>query len=795
MGNNLDKINQLQSQLDVLLERHEQYFQEIQQLQNEIYFIRNDEDLESAEFVENVPILAEIPDISEPKIVFGNEKVEQFTPSLPVSPIVENQKKPRTTSSLEKFVGENLINKIGILITVIGVAIGAKYSIENDLISPLTRIILGYVAGIALLGVGMKLKAKYLNYSAVLVSGAIAIMYFITYFAYAFYDLMPPTVAFILMFVFTAFTVLSALKYDKPIIAHIGLVGAYAIPFLLSDGSGNVKILFSYIAIINLGILVLSFKKDWKSLFYVAFALTWIIVLAWFIDSFKVDLHYELTWIFISIYFVQFYICFLAYKLIKKEKFEIVNIIFLLFNSFIFYGLGFALMTDLKNGEELLGLFTLLNAIIHFVVSAFIYKRKLADKNLFYLISGLVLVFITIAVPVQLDGNWVSLLWIGQATLLFWIGRTKNVPVYEKLSYILMILACISLWQDNNFFYENVSYQEESAFSTPIFNIMFLTNALFIGAFSLIYYLFTNKKYPSPFAEDGALRRLFLVGLPAIIIILSYFIFQSEIAMYMDQLFNKSLIVVKGSSYEDYSYFEFKNIWLTNYSLFFFSILGLLNIYRLKNPLLATVNRGFLLLFSVLFLTASLYAMSELRFDYLNPKNSPYFSASSFFILIRYISLAFFVFAAMVQFKYNRTDFAPYKFPKIFDCLLHISILWFASSELINWLDLAGNADVYKQGLSILWGVYALFLISLGIWKKKQYFRLGGIILFGITLIKLFLYDISEMGTISKTILFVALGVLLLIISFLYNKYKHLIFEEEKDENTMENPKNIEDEH
>src|SRR5690606_16233330 len=105
-------------------------------------------------------------------------------------------------------------------------------------------------------------------------------------------------------------------------------------------------------------------------------------------------------------------------------------------------------LSDYENGEELLGLFTLANAIVHFGVSAYIYKQKLADKNLFYLIAGLVLVFITLAVPVQLDGNWVTVIWAGEAALLFWIGRTKAVPVYEKLSYILMFLAFISLVQD-----------------------------------------------------------------------------------------------------------------------------------------------------------------------------------------------------------------------------------------------------------------------------------------------------------------------------------------------------------
>ena len=91
-------------------------------------------------------------------------------------------------------------------------------------------------------------------------------------------------------------------------------------------------------------------------------------------------------------------------------------------------------------------------------------------------------------------------------------------------------------------------------------------------------------------------------------------------------------------------------------------------------------------------------------------------------------------------------------FKKAYSFLLHTSILWIASSELINWMDIAESNQSYKLGLSILWGIYALLLIVLGIWKKQKHLRIGAIGLFGATLIKLFFYDISHMDTISKTI-------------------------------------------
>ena len=84
--------------------------------------------------------------------------------------------------------------------------------------------------------------------------------------------------------------------------------------------------------------------------------------------------------------------------------------------------------------------------------------------------------------------------------------------------------------------------------------------------------------------------------------------------------------------------------------------------------------------------------------------------------------------------------------------------------------------DAYKLGLSVLWGIYALVLIVLGIAWNKKHLRIGAIVLLAVTLAKLFLYDIADLDTIPKTILFMTLGITMLVVSFLYNKYKAVIF-------------------
>jgi uncharacterized membrane protein len=114
--------------------------------------------------------------------------------------------------------------------------------------------------------------------------------------------------------------------------------------------------------------------------------------------------------------------------------------------------------------------------------------------------------------------------------------------------------------------------------------------------------------------------------------------------------------------------------------------------------------------------------------------------------------------------------------PVYYDILLSISLVWILSSEWINLMDLLRSDDSYRLGLSVLWGISALTLVIIGFWKSKRHLRVLAIILFAITLLKLFFYDIAHLNTIGKTIIFVSLGILLLIISFLYNRYRHQIF-------------------
>jgi uncharacterized membrane protein len=540
---NEEKINLIGQKILVLSGNLDKYKTELNQLQQQLNFIQQQQ---SNSFKAPIipPVIVPEPikvEVKEEPVIVG--VMQEIEPEIPVvkfsEPIITDIPKPQNFQSVpqsnfnfEEFIGSKLINIIGIVILVIGMGIGVKYAIDQNLLGPLARISLAYLAGGILLAFALKLKTNYKTFSAILLSGGMASLYFTTFAAYSIYSMFPQMVAFLIMVVFTAFTVFAATVYSLEVIGIVGLVGAYAVPMLLSDGSGKIEIMFCYMGIINVGILVLSFKKLWRILNHIAFAFTWLIVLGWFAKSYNYEVHTTMLMIFSFLFFIIFYISNLSYKVVKQEQFDVFDVVRIVMNSFIFFGIGYGALNNIRY-HDYLGLFTLVNSIVHLVFSYLVFKNKLLDRKLFYLLIALVLSFLTIAVPVQLKGNWVTLFWSSEALLLFAIGRYKNVRFYEWLGFIMVALASFSLLGDWSRAYYS-SYDEAYRTFTPFLNVHLFTSLFFIAILSSIMYVHFKKNITDEERSKFQVYQFAEYTIPILIFVIAYFSFRNEISFYFN---------------------------------------------------------------------------------------------------------------------------------------------------------------------------------------------------------------------------------------------------------------------
>ncbi len=911
MSNNQSKIEELEARINTLVSTQIDFQKEITAIRSELIRLRTEDVGEQAGqrepslYVPPAEAREPQPHQTPPRIVPPEQHRNEPDVSVPnfgysvgntpggSRPRVESEFEKQFASytenakaDIEKFIGENLISKIGIIVLIIGVGIGVKYSIDNNLISPLARIIVAYIFGFGLVGLAIKLKPKYLNFSAALISGGMAIMYFVTYFAYSAYGLIPQMSAFALMVLFTVFTVAAALFYNRQVIAHIGLVGAYAVPFLLSDNSGNYLVLFTYMSVINIGILAISVKKYWTPIFYTASGFTWLIFFGWLVSKYSPTDHFFLaltfvgifatifyatklihsavhsehdeteslisalatvfvfyaftlaisttaeslpqywwmfgfvaifgaallfssfrfygrailylafvfTWliygvwfadhyvaghlviasVFAVLFFVMFYAAVLAHRLVSGGLNIYENTGLVLTNAFLFYGFGYAILDSNPVMRHLLGAFTVAHAAMHYAIASVVGRLRKDSADVVQVLTILILTFVSIAVPVQFDGNFVTMIWAVEAALLFWFGRSKQIPVFEYFSFPVMVLAGCSMLMDWAIAYGDRTPRQ------PLANGDLVTALVFVAAFALIYVANRSKKDIAPFSAD-IVRGLGLAVATVGVFVL-YNAFRIEIGNYYEMRAIRLGAADHGGVYSPaFDLDWFNTLWQLNYTIGFLIVLAVVNLRKIGSQLLALINMvlgaGALFVFA----TVAMRLFYDLRQSYLAAAVTEGAVADPMHIAIRYISYLFAAGLFYVLYRYISSgligDLVPEKILKLgFEASLCFFILIVASCDLLNLMAQFNIADGSKLGLSILWGVYALVLIAYGIARAKKHLRIGAIVLLGITLLKLFFYDAADLDTIPKTILFVTLGITLLIASFLYNKYKVIIF-------------------
>jgi uncharacterized membrane protein len=151
-------------------------------------------------------------------------------------------------------------------------------------------------------------------------------------------------------------------------------------------------------------------------------------------------------------------------------------------------------------------------------------------------------------------------------------------------------------------------------------------------------------------------------------------------------------------------------------------------------------------------------------------------------VAIRYVVIAIMALVLVLGTRVVRNYITETMLQRSWWLMVYVAVLGTVSFEYVNWTTIAGASGQYRVGLSIVWGLFALALVVYGIRKKKKYIRLAAIVLFVATILKLFVYDLAEAGTITKTVSFISLGAILLLVSYLYNRYKEILFGEDSAE-------------
>lgn len=210
------------------------------------------------------------------------EEAESYVP--------EPQPEPEPQLSFEERFGARLPVWIGGVALALAGFYLVKWSIDNNLIGPEMRVVLGVIFGVGLLYGGKWVRqrpdfANGIRISQSLTGAGIAVLYVSVFAASRLYEIVPMFVGFIGMAAVTAIALVLSLRHGPPI-ALLGFAGGFLTPALLSTGSGNILGLFIYLYFTASGLLIVIRKTQWWWLSIPTIIASFLWVLAWLFDRY-----------------------------------------------------------------------------------------------------------------------------------------------------------------------------------------------------------------------------------------------------------------------------------------------------------------------------------------------------------------------------------------------------------------------------------------------------------------------------------------------------------------------------
>ena len=741
------------------------------------------------------PVVVEqvVPPVMPPPPVVPNVQPEPVVASSSLPPMPKYTPPVQPTKpgffernpDLEKFIGERLVTFIGIAVLVTGIAFFVKYAIDKDWINEIGRTAIGILCGGILIGVAHRLRKSYTTFSSVLAGGGIATLYFTISYSFQVYHIFSQPVALALLVVVTLFTVLLSVAYDRKELAILAIVGGFASPLMVKTGDGNFVVLCIYMLILDAGMLALAYYKKWNIVTILSFVFTILFYAGALQKDIVTNGHVNdgSALLFGTLFYFTFFLMNIINNVKAKRKFEAFEIISMLANTGLYYAASYYLLHRMEL-DHFTGLFTLVLAAFNFVFAYLLFKRQEVDRTLVYFLVGIVITFVSLAAPVQLNGNHITLFWAAEAVLLLWLymkSRLAIIKVFSVLINVVLVLSLAYNWMNVYLLsHSDISIMSNKGFITTLGAVLSL-------ALSAVFLRRHDEEYIGGTWSTDAYGKL-LRSMAVFILFIGGFL-ELEYQLVAHKFSGHGIAVISSC---------------------YFVVFILAAWYAIK-PLgmefLRWTVRISILAMMVLTLVFPHFSAIHVRDSHLlgGSGMTPY--------LWHYVhSIAILVLGFICLRDFSKEGAVPEQLRNVYLWLLCTVSVFILSAELDHLIvmaysvdpgsagwsinDVRGNindglAMSHKVGFPIIWGISSFAMILIGMRRKNRQLRIISLVLFFITVVKLVLLGIYGESQTGKITAFILCGVILLLVSFLYQKLKKLILDDKSsttNEATDEKP-------
>jgi len=681
-------------------------------------------------------------------------EVEEETPETIEEPVEEEQEEPAmameeeeeieeyatSETNFEKYIGENLFGKIGILIFIIGIGFFVKYAIDQNWINETARTLMGYAVGAGMLVLAERLHKRYHTFSSLLAGGAFGIYYLITAIAFHYYALFSHTIAFVILCVTTIFMSAVSVLYDRKELAVTALVGGFIAPFIISTDSSSIISLQIYITILNIGMFCLAMYKKWAILPMVSFAFTYIILwgttaLGSFSDSEAVTT-YPTLFAFATLFYVIFLlpvVFILRTQYGENTRLGLLGIITA--NSFMYLIYGDFLLQHFEASSDTTAYLAFFIAAVNLAIHLYLRFRVEGQDTLRNLMLGLAVTFASMGIPILFSAANVLMVWAAESVLLLWLFTKEKNRIYELASAVLLLLTLGAL----------AYYRTTDTFIHDTGDSLFFNGAFFVTTFvSIAYYvvavimqfnkeLFSDTKRLIAYTPCNAIA--YALGFSIL-----FLAFRDNFHFHLEQPIS-----------------EYASLLTANIMLLGGALILRKRFEISENKLAYEIS---------LYLAGILFAMTV--WNYTAPEG----------LLLRWLM-------ALVTIAYMAYCMRGQLLVTSNQRNLHIeysiisTLMWLTLTRLLL---ITFNEVNFSTAFSLSLGIAAFILMCIGMRYHSKEIRIVSLAEFGIVIGKLILNDVWAMPALGKIIVFISLGAILLILSFLYQKLKDALFNEKEQE-------------
>lgn len=608
---------------------------------------------------------------------------------------------------LETRIGGRGLLYTGVLVLLLGVSFFLKYAFDNAWVNETGRVVLGALAGLALIGVGLRLATRGLRvFGHALAGTGLAILYLAIYAALNFYALIEPVLAFVFMVIVTLGAAAFADRQRSQALALIAVGGGFLTPFLVGGGQNAQLTLFTYDALLVVGTLLLAVRHQWLGLNALSYLLTLFTLVAWAGRYYDDDLWLR-TLLFLTLFCVLFLI--ILRETARAPGLVARLITLLLATGPVFYHLAAVLIT----AEE--------PPAIHVYLIAFTAaglwltaEPHRSWLRLLVLLAGFAPLFGTLTLPNGL--SWI----VPNLVTIVAVAALHTLALFDRIG------------------------RQRERLETADLLALHLTG---LGLFALLYRAL-QPAYPDFRGALAALIALGAIGLwqwwqtrdrlaSLNAAALAFTLAALGVAVQFD-----GPAAVIGWAAEGAG-----AVWM-----------------GARAPSVPFQYGGLLL-----------WALAALRLS------EDYFETPANFVALfnaRSLSTLFVVALGYVMawlLGRHALEKLVRPWTTVHIATSFLSLMWI-TAEIQSFWDVRLNmpqAYLYKQMmLSLAWGIYGAALIVFGMRWGHALARYVGMTVLAVTVLKVFLYDLWELGGIYRVCGFIGFGVLLVLVSYLYQRRK-----------------------